>query len=316
MHQNYLKINMKKTETISQSKAKKGIRSTLIGIFTNLILALIKGITGAVGNSYALIADAIESLSDVITSIVVYSGLRIAAKPPDDNHPYGHGKAEPMTAAVVSIALFIAAAVIIIQSINEIITPHKAPAAFTLYVLAGVIFIKEGLFRFVFKVGENIESGAVKSDAWHHRSDAITSAAVFVGISIALVGGDGYESADDWSALIASFIIIFNAYRLFQPAVKELMDSSPSPEIENKIRTNALLVEGVIALDKCRIRKMGFDYYVDLDIIVDGEISVRSGHKIAHKVKDQLTKTIPEIANVLVHVEPDDENRLKRLELN
>lgn len=307
---------MKKTETISQSKAKKGIRSTLIGIFTNLILALIKGITGAVGNSYALIADAIESLSDVITSIVVYSGLRIAAKPPDDNHPYGHGKAEPMTAAVVSIALFIAAAVIIIQSINEIITPHKAPAAFTLYVLAGVIFIKEGLFRFVFKVGENIESGAVKSDAWHHRSDAITSAAVFVGISIALVGGDGYESADDWSALIASFIIIFNAYRLFQPAVKELMDSSPSPEIENKIRTNALLVEGVIALDKCRIRKMGFDYYVDLDIIVDGEISVRSGHKIAHRVKDQLTKSIPEIANVLVHVEPDDENRLKRLELN
>lgn len=307
---------MKKTETISQSKAKKGIRSTLIGIFTNLILALIKGITGAVGNSYALIADAIESLSDVITSIVVYSGLRIAAKPPDDNHPYGHGKAEPMTAAVVSIALFIAAAVIIIQSINEIITPHKAPAAFTLYVLAGVIFIKEGLFRFVFKVGENIESGAVKSDAWHHRSDAITSAAVFVGISIALVGGDGYESADDWSALIASFIIIFNAYRLFQPAVKELMDSSPSPEIENKIRTNALLVEGVIALDKCRIRKMGFDYYVDLDIIVDGEISVRTGHKIAHKVKDQLTKSIPEIANVLVHVEPDDENRLKRLEMN
>lgn len=307
---------MKKTETISQSKAKKGIRSTLIGIFTNLILALIKGITGAVGNSYALIADAIESLSDVITSIVVYSGLRIAAKPPDDNHPYGHGKAEPMTAAVVSIALFIAAAVIIIQSINEIITPHKAPAAFTLYVLAGVIFIKEGLFRFVFKVGENIESGAVKSDAWHHRSDAITSAAVFIGISIALVGGDGYESADDWSALIASFIIIFNAYRLFQPAVKELMDSSPSPEIKNKIRTNALLVDGVIALDKCRIRKMGFDYYVDLDIIVDGEISVRTGHKIAHKVKDQLTKTIPEIANVLVHVEPDDENRLKRLELN
>lgn len=307
---------MKKTETISQSKAKKGIRSTLIGIFTNLILALIKGITGAVGNSYALIADAIESLSDVITSIVVYSGLRIAAKPPDHNHPYGHGKAEPMTAAVVSIALFIAAAVIIIQSINEIITPHKAPAAFTLYVLAGVIFIKEGLFRFVFKVGENIESGAVKSDAWHHRSDAITSAAVFVGISIALVGGDGYESADDWSALIASFIIIFNAYRLFQPAVKELMDSSPSPEIENKIRTNALLVEGVIALDKCRIRKMGFDYYVDLDIIVDGEISVRSGHKIAHRVKDQLTKSIPEIANVLVHVEPDDENRLKRLEMN
>ena len=220
---------MKINQSNSQRKVKKGIKSTLVGIFTNLTLAFVKGITGAVGNSYALIADAIESLSDVITSIIVYSGLRIAVKPPDEDHPYGHGKAEPITAAVVSIALMIAAVVIIIQSIHEIVTPHKAPAAFTLYVLAGVIFVKEGLFRFVFKVGESIESGAVKSDAWHHRSDAITSGAVFIGISIALIGGDGYESADDWSALIASFIIIFNAYRLFKPAVKELMDSSPSP---------------------------------------------------------------------------------------
>lgn len=307
---------MKINQSNSQRKVKKGIKSTLVGIFTNLTLAFVKGITGAVGNSYALIADAIESLSDVITSIIVYSGLRIAVKPPDEDHPYGHGKAEPITAAVVSIALMIAAVVIIIQSIHEIVTPHKAPAAFTLYVLAGVIFVKEGLFRFVFKVGESIESGAVKSDAWHHRSDAITSGAVFIGISIALIGGDGYESADDWSALIASFIIIFNAYRLFNPAVKELMDSSPSPEVQDKIRTKALKVDGVIALDKCRIRKMGFDYYVDLDIIVDGEISVRTGHDIAHEVKDRLKKGIPEIANVLVHVEPNDENRLKRLEEN
>ena len=307
---------MKINQSNSQRKVKKGIKSTLVGIFTNLTLAFVKGITGAVGNSYALIADAIESLSDVITSIIVYSGLRIAVKPPDEDHPYGHGKAEPITAAVVSIALMIAAVVIIIQSIHEIVTPHKAPAAFTLYVLAGVIFVKEGLFRFVFKVGESIESGAVKSDAWHHRSDAITSGAVFIGISIALIGGDGYESADDWSALIASFIIIFNAYRLFKPAVKELMDSSPSPEVQDKIRTKALKVDGVIALDKCRIRKMGFDYYVDLDIIVDGEISVRTGHDIAHEVKDRLKKGIPEISNVLVHVEPNDENRLKRLEEN
>lgn len=300
---------------ISQQKAKKGIRSTLVGIFTNLLLAFIKGITGALGNSYALIADAIESLSDVITSIIVFGGLRIAVKPPDEKHPYGHGKAEPITASIVSIALLIAAVVIIIQSIHEIITPHKAPAAFTLYVLAAVIFVKEGLFRFVFSVGKSIESGAVKSDAWHHRSDAVTSGAVFIGISIALIGGEGYESADDWSALIASFIIIFNAYRLFKPAVQELMDSHPSHEVEEKIRSIASEVEGVIALDKCRIRKMGFDYYVDLDIIVDGEISVRMGHKTAHNVKDKLKTGIPEIANVLVHVEPDDENRLKRLEI-
>lgn len=299
---------------IIKNISAKGLRTTLIGILSNLILAVTKSTAGYLGNSYALIADGIESLSDVISSIIVYSGLKIAVRPPDDNHPYGHGKAEPLAASVVAIALIIAAVVIIIQSTAEIINPHHAPEPFTLIVLLGVIVVKESLFKFVFKVGDTIESTAVKTDAWHHRSDAITSAAAFVGIAIALIGGDGYESADDIAALAASGIIIFNAYRLLKPAIRDLMDHSPSEKVEINIRASAKSVEGVVALDKCKIRKMGFEYYVDLDVIVEGEISVRLGHQIAHNVKTVVRLENPRVANVLIHIEPDDDERIKRTE--
>lgn len=299
---------------IVKNISAKGLRTTLVGIFFNLVLAVTKSTAGYLGNSYALIADGIESLSDVISSIIVYSGLKIAAKPPDSNHPYGHGKAEPLAASVVAIALITAAVIIIIQSFYEIVHPHHAPAPFTLFVLLGVIIVKESLFKFVFKVGDTIESTAVKTDAWHHRSDAITSAAAFIGISIALLGGDGYESADDFAALAASGIIIFNAFRLLRPAVKDLMDHSPSEKIEIDIRSSAKAVDGVVALDKCKIRKMGFEYYVDLDVIVNGEITVRSGHQIAHEVKKSIRTKNPRVANVLIHIEPDDKERIERAE--
>jgi cation diffusion facilitator family transporter len=285
--------------------AARGVRSTLVGIALNLILALVKGAAGYLGNSYALIADAIESLSDVFSSMVVYVGLRIAMKPPDENHPYGHGKAEPMAAMAVSIALFAAALLITVESIREIITPHHAPAPFTLWVLAGVVAAKEILFRYVFKVGEEVESMAVKTDAWHHRSDAITSALAFVGISIALIGGRGFEPADDWAALGAAGIIIFNAYRLLRPAIYELSDAAPAAEIEAQVRRVAATVPGVTSLDRCYVRKMGFDYYVDLHVKVDGDLSVREGHRIAHEVQDAVRHAYPRIAKVLVHIEPE-----------
>ena len=299
---------------IIKNISAKGLRTTLVGIIVNLFLAVTKSTAGYLGNSYALIADGIESLSDVISSIIVYSGLKIAVRPPDENHPYGHGKAEPLAASLVAIALIGAAVTIIVLSVYEIMHPHHAPEAYTLIVLLGVIIIKESLFKFVFKVGDNIESTAVKTDAWHHRSDAITSAAAFIGISIALIGGEGYESADDYAALAASGIIIFNAYRLLKPAVRDLMDHSPSEKIEIDIRNSAKRVEGVVALDKCKIRKMGFEYYVDLDVIVDGEVSVRIGHQIAHDVKEAIRIDNPQVANVLIHIEPDDDERIERAE--
>ena len=284
--------------------ALKGMRFAFIGILANGVLAAIKGIAGFLGNSYALIADAIESASDVLSSFAVWAGLKIASKPADEDHPYGHGKAEPMAAVAVSLALFAAAFLIVWQSIQEIRAPHHAPAPFTLIVLLAVVILKESLFRFVFKVGDKLQSTAVMADAWHHRSDAITSFAAFIGISIALIGGEGYESADDLAALFASGIIVFNAHRMIKPAIAELMDHAPSSNIEGKIRKAAISVKGVIGLDKCFARKVGLEYYVDLHVIVDGETSVRNGHKISHKVKDAIRASNPSVANVLVHIEP------------
>jgi cation diffusion facilitator family transporter len=291
----------------ARKSAFKGIQSTLIGIFFSILLALIKGVAGVIGNSYALIADAIESMADVVTSIIVLAGLKIAAKPADHNHPYGHGKAEPLASIGVALALIPAAVVIIVQSIDEIITPHHAPESFTLLVLVLVVITKESLSRFVFKVGKTVGSLAVKSDALHHRSDAITSAAAFVGISIALIGGKGYEEADDYAALFASGIILFNAFRLALPAVSEIMDTAPSPKILEEVRKTAKSVEGVIELDKCYIRKMGFDYYVDIHVVVNGNRTVKEGHDIAHKVKDKLMASNQKITDVLVHIEPGAE---------
>ncbi len=226
--------------------------------------------------------------------------------PPDDDHPYGHGKAEPIAAAVVSLTLIAAAVIIIIQSVREILIPHHAPAAFTLIVLVLVVVTKETLFRFVFNVGQDINSTAVKGDAWHHRSDAITSAAAFIGISISLIGGVGYESADDWAALFASVIILFNAYRILRPAINEVMDSAPSADVDRSIRQAVQHLAGVMVLKKCSIRKMGFSYYVDIDVTVNGELSVRHGHDIAQQVKQAICASNPNVAGVLVHVEPFD----------
>ena len=286
--------------------AYKGLRSTLIGIVANTLLAAIKGIAGVAGNSYALIADAVESTTDIASSFIVWGGLKISALPPDADHPYGHGKAEPLAAVVVSLTLVAAAIGIAIQSIREIVTPHHAPEPFTLAVLVLVVISKESLFRFVFKVGQSANSTAVKGDAWHHRSDAITSAAAFIGISIALVGGPGYESADDWAALFASCIIVLNAYRILRPAVDEVMDAAPPAMMESSVRTVAQTVEGVIAVEKCFVRKMGFSYYIDLHVTVDGTLSVRRGHDIAREVKQAIRASSPNVAEVLIHIEPSD----------
>lgn len=284
--------------------AREGMRSTVIGIAFNLLLASIKGTAGVVGHSYALIADAIESALDVTSSVVVWMGLRVSSRPPDDNHPYGHGKAEPLAALAVALALFGAAAGIAIESVREIRLPHHAPAPFTLVVLIAVIVIKETLFRYVFKVGDVTRSTAVKADAWHHRSDALTSGAAFIGISIALVGGPGYESADDWAALFASFVIAMNAYSLLWPALEELTDARPDPSLEHQVRAVAERLPEVIGTHKCHVRKMGFDYYVDLDVIVDGTMTVSRGHEIAHRVQDAIRDANPLFSKVLIHIEP------------
>jgi cation diffusion facilitator family transporter len=284
----------------------KGVRSTLVSVAANATLAGVKAIAGVLGNSYALIADAVESAFDIVSSLVVMGGLKIAAVPADAHHPYGHGKAEPLAAMVVAIALCTAAAAIAIQSVREIRTPHHAPEAFTLIVLILVILVKEGLYRFVWRVGQAVGSTALKVDAWHHRSDALTSAAAFVGISVSLIGGPGYESADDWAALFAAGIISYNAVRLIMPAINEIMDAAPNPSIEEEVRRVAGGVAGVVSLDKCFVRKMGLEYYVDFHVVVDGDISVHEGHEIAHRVKNAIKHANSRISDVLIHIEPSN----------
>ncbi len=284
--------------------AHAGIRSIRHGIFANIFLALVKGFVGFFGNSFALIADAIESTADVFTSIIVWIGLKSAAKPPDEDHPYGHGRAEPLAGIVVAVSLLGAAVFIAYESIRLIQTPHKTPAAYTLIVLIAVVIIKEFMFRYVERIANDIGSTAVKGDAWHHRSDAITSFTAAIGITIALIGGEGYESADDWAALVAAGFIVYNAWHIFEPALNEVMDKAPPQYLVEEVKVLAREVAGVQDVEKCFIRKSGFEFFVDIHVVVDGNLTVREGHKIGHDVKDYIMQHKPLIYNVLTHIEP------------
>lgn len=288
-----------------KARLRKGSRIAIAGLAVNFVLGLTKILGGIFGNSDALIADGVESALDVFGSLVVVGGLRLAAAPADHNHPYGHGKAEPLAAFIVAFALIGAAVGLAAGSIREIFHPQNAPAPFTLAILLLVIVIKEILFRIGTRVGTEVGSGAVRADAWHHRSDAITSIAAFLGISIALIGGKGYEAADDYATLAACCVIAWNGLRLLRPAISELMDTVPDSEIEYAVRDAASGIPEVIELDKCYVRKMGVEYYVDLHIRVDGNISVLEGHRIAHKVKNAIRKANRQVVDVLVHVEPE-----------
>jgi cation diffusion facilitator family transporter len=251
-----------------------------------------------------LVADAIESSTDIFSSLVVWGGLRVTTRPADEDYPYGYGRAESLATAVVSLMLLGAALGIAVAAVGEIITPHHMPAPFTLGVIVVVILIKEVLFRKVIQVGDEIGSTAVKADAWHHRSDAITSAAAFVGISIALWGGPGWESADDWACLVASVVIALNGIRLLRPAIQDLMDRMPERSVVEQIMAAAESVEGVRAIEKVRVRKLGTEYFVELHVQADPALSLRDAHILSGKVKGEIRKAVPRVVSVLIHMEP------------
>ena len=280
------------------------IKATYFSIISNTLLAIIKGIAGFFGNSYALIADAIESTTDIFSSFLVLFGLKYACRPADENHPYGHGRAEPLITFLVVGFLITSATIIAYESINNIGTPHDLPKPFTLIILGAIILWKEFSFRKVLKKSKETNSASLKADAWHHRSDAIPSVAAFIGISIALILGKGYESADDWAALFASFFILYNSYLIFRPALGEIMDEHLYDDLVAEIRVESLKVKGVIDTEKCFIRKAGMKYHVDLHAVVDATISVKEGHDIAHLLKDTLRHELPQLGHVLIHIEP------------
>jgi cation diffusion facilitator family transporter len=288
----------------STSNLQTGARIALFGLVINIVLASAKIVAGLLGNAYVLIADGIESAFDVAGSVIIWSALKFAARPPDATHPYGHGKAEPIAAIIVSVGVLAAALGLAIQSVRELFLPHHAPAPFTLGVLIIAVVIKEVLYRYVIQFGRDVESTAIQTDAWHHRTDAMTSVAAFIGISVALVGGKAWQSADDWAALFACGLIGANGYRLLRPALFEIMDTAPRGEIVDLVREAARAVPGVVDFEKPLIRKMGLSFYVDLHVKVNGGISVREGHHIAHAVKRAIQDSDRRFADVLVHIEP------------
>lgn len=281
-------------------------RAIFFGIISNTCLAVVKLLAGVMGNSFALIADALESTTDIFSSILLLFGIRYSSKPADENHPYGHGRAEPLLTFLVVGFLITSATIIAYQSILNIQAPHQPPKPWTLLVLGLIILWKEYSYRLVLLKSKESNSSVLKADAWHHRSDAITSVGAFVGISIALFLGEGYEDADDWAALFAAGFILYNCYLIFRPALGEIMDEHFYDDLIAEIRTVSYKVTGVIDTEKCFIRKAGMKYHVDLHAVVDGKLSVKEGHDIAHLLKDTLRREIPQLGHVLIHIEPHE----------
>ncbi len=284
--------------------------NTVIGLLASVLLAAGKLVAGIVGHSSALVADAVESFADTVGSVVVLQGLRVASRPPDNDHPYGYGKAEALAALAVGAMLLVAAGVIVLKAVEEMTTPHAAPAPWTLLVLVIVIAVKEMLFRVVLKNAEEFASDAARADAWHHRSDAVTSAAAFIGVAVAIwgprwLGMPRLVLADEVAAMIASVVIVITGVRLMRPSMRELLDRS-SQELSDQVRRAARTVEGVVLVEKVHTRKSGRGYCVDMHLHVDPEMSVRDAHSLAGRVKGHVRAAIPSVAHVLIHVEPGE----------
>ncbi|GIX05437.1 MAG: cation transporter [Planctomycetaceae bacterium] len=290
-------------------RACRGKQVARWGVIINLVLVLVKLISGILGHAYALVADAIESFTDVVASLVVWAGMQLTARPADESYPYGYGRAEPLTAAVVSLMLLGAAVGVAVAAVREIMTPHHLPAPFTLGVLAAVMVVKELLFRWVWRVADETSSVALEADAWHHRSDALTSAAAFVGIALAVLGGPGWEAADDWAALIAAAIIASNGWRLLYAAVQELMDRQPPAAITTAVLEAAAQVPGVLHLEKLRIRRLGGQWFVDLHVQADPHLSLEEAHRLSGRVKEAIRQRIGYDGDVLIHMEPYEQSQ-------
>jgi cation diffusion facilitator family transporter len=282
----------------------RGIRLAQLGLLANGVLALVKLVAGVLGNSYALIADAVESIADLFSSLIVWGGLRVAARDADDRYPFGYGKAEALAAMIVGLMLLAAAIGIAVQAVREILSPVRSPAPFTLVVLVVVVAVKAALFRVVNRNARASGSPAVAADAWHHRADAMSSAAAFIGISIAVLGGPGWETADAWAALFASVLILYNGLGIMRPSVQELMDRSPSNEMLRLVDAAAHAVEGVLATEKLKARKSGTRFLLEVHVQAEPSLSLQEAHILSGKVKRAIRSAVPSVQDVLVHMEP------------
>lgn len=285
-------------------RTRRSARLAQMGLLTNAVLVVVKIVTGIVGRSYALVADGVESSLDIFSSLIVWRGISVASRSADESYHFGYGKAESVAAAAVALMLMGAAAGIAVAAVREIRTPHTVPAPFTLAVLVVVVLVKEGMFRYVLREGESLGSNVVQADAWHHRSDAITSAAAFIGISVALIGGQAWAAADDWAALFASAIIAINGVRLLRPALADLMDRAPPPELLDRIADEAAAEPGVLRIEKVIARRAGVGHYVTVHVQADPSMPLHDAHVLGGRVRARIVQSVPSVLDALIHMEP------------
>jgi len=276
----------------------------ILTVIVNVTLMIVKIITGVVGNSYALIADGIESAADILSSLITWAGFHLSLKPADKEHPYGHGKIESLAGVFSGFSLIAAAGLIAYNSVKEILTPHLAPSWFTLPVLILIVIIKETLSRKVLGASDTVGSHALKGDGWHHRSDAITSAAAAIGIAIALFGGTGYEMADDWGALLACIIILINGGLIIRGSMHDVLDGSVDEDDIAAVEHLTVKIHPVVDVEKTRIRKSGIGWFVDMHVRVPSAMTIWDGHALSHKIKAEIMASNPRIYDVMIHLEP------------
>ncbi|WP_459556410.1 cation diffusion facilitator family transporter [Lacunimicrobium album] len=285
---------------------RDAIRASWLGIVANLGLGLVKLISGIVGNSFALISDAFNSIGDAMTSIAVLSALKIAQRPADNEHPYGHTRAEAIAASNVAVVVFVSATLIGYEAIRRMMStaPVEPLAGWTVLVAAANMIIKEGLFRYKMNVGKKTGSMSMIANAWDHRSDALCSLAVLIGLSILLIGGPQYAWAEKAAAIVVAVGIMYSSIHLYRASAAELMDPQASEEMVNEILKVAQQDPDVANVETLLVRKTGLEYLIDIHIEVDGSLTVKDGHDIGHRVKKSLLDAFPNVLDVLVHLEP------------
>jgi len=283
-----------------------GRRGAWVGIIGNAFLSLIKILAGILGKSYSLISDGLHSLSDITSSLAVLFGMIVAAKPRDKEHPYGHGKAESIASLTVAIMLIVFGLIIGYKVVSSYVDEavFVEPAAYTLWIAFFSVIAKEGMYRYKVNLGKKIKSTSLIADAWHHRSDALSSAVVVVALVLTIYAGEKWAFMDRAGALAVSVMILYAGVKVYLRAASELMDESVDPEIEKEVKKIASTIKEIKYVETLLVRKAGLDFLVDMHIEVDANLSVLESHSIAKLVKNKILQEMPQVKSVLVHVEP------------
>jgi cation diffusion facilitator family transporter len=291
---------------------REATRAAELGLVVNGALGIAKLVGGIVAHSYALISDAVHSLTDLLMSVGVLSALWFAQRPPDKEHPYGHTRAEAIAGSNLALLILVSAAVLAWQVFGGLSEPRIVPPAWTLLIAAANVLVKEGLYRYKIRVGRRLNSALLIANAWDHRGDALSSLAVLIGLSIVRLGGPGWGLADPLAALVVILIITASGAHLFRDSISELMDRQAGEDLVASVREAARAVPGVEDIETLWVRKSGLEYLVDIHVEIDGRLPIAEGHRIGHLVEDGILKQFPAVRDVLVHIEPFPRQYSKR----